>query len=655
MTSMKSDIVRRVDRLPKPRNTTEALQPLFEAVMNSIHSTQDKFRTQVAKKGRIEVTVTWATEHTPHVIVVKDNGVGLDAKNFEAFLTTDSDHKIDRGGKGIGRLLWLACFEKISIVSEYVDDMRKHRRVFDFRLSNENQIDKMKVSKVESADKNTGFTITFTGLRSDGYDEKFPKRPAYVVQHFLSHFLSIIVGTHCPSMTVVCDGEAHTFPSGINDFIYRRSSKQVDYDGNVLMMEMLECNKTVSSDLKGNNFIHFIAHDRTVHSQPIDSKLGFATFGDDGRVFHACLTGDFLNRHVSQERTRFTFEAKILEKIVNEACMPEIVEFLSEPLKDVKDRQIAALSRIVSNYPSVGFDTLEGLAERVPAGETDQSQLFGALSVERHRRDERQRTKIDEALDKLRNQPFSPAGFSGALQETSQAITETERRSLAEYVVRRKLVIHFLRELLKAIKDNPSDSDYELESTLHNFICPIRIGIGKKEPSSHDLWIIDERLTFARTFSSDRKLSDIMSGSGSADRPDVLVFDHAFGLRHGAGDPRVLIVEFKRPGRDRYSDDENPQFQVERYIRTMLLNSAIDLDGRPVRLSPNIRFHCFIIADRLGKLADWTSSWAATADGRGRIYDLRGDYQGFIELIEWDQLMDDAYERNRAFFDKSGI
>jgi hypothetical protein len=60
MTTMKTDFVGRVKRLPEPKNTADALQPLFEAVMNSVHSTQDKFGEKVSEQGKIEITVTRA-------------------------------------------------------------------------------------------------------------------------------------------------------------------------------------------------------------------------------------------------------------------------------------------------------------------------------------------------------------------------------------------------------------------------------------------------------------------------------------------------------------------------------------------------------------------------------------------------------------------
>ncbi|OHV62235.1 hypothetical protein LCM4577_33130 [Mesorhizobium sp. LCM 4577] len=72
------------------------MQPLFEAVSNSIHSTQDRFKDNVATQGKIIVTLTMASRQAPSKIVVEDNGVGLDGRNYDAFTTTDTDNKIAR-------------------------------------------------------------------------------------------------------------------------------------------------------------------------------------------------------------------------------------------------------------------------------------------------------------------------------------------------------------------------------------------------------------------------------------------------------------------------------------------------------------------------------------------------------------------------------
>lgn len=118
---------------------------------------------------------------------------------------------------------------------------------------------------------------------------------------------------------------------------------------------------------------------------------------------------------------------------------------------------------------------------------------------------------------------------------------------------------------------------------------------------------------------------------------------------------RERRIQFKRPGRTSYAADENPQHQVERYVRRLLEGGKFDVKGRPIKLKEDTVFYCFIVADIVGKMDDWTYSWDRTADGRGRFYQPRSGFKGSIELIAWDTLLSDARERNQAFFDRAGI
>ena len=196
---------------------------------------------------------------------------------------------------------------------------------------------------------------------------------------------------------------------------------------------------------------------------------------------------------------------------------------------------------------------------------------------------------------------------------------------------------------------------------LHSFICPLRVntlqdGSKRFEPSaSRDLWIVDERLTFAQYFSSDTEFSRLSEAINSDERPDVLIFDHVHGLRQTAEPSKILLVEFKKPGRTSYGDNENPHLQVERYVRKLLAGGHVDVKGRPIHVGPDTVFYCFIVADIIGKLDEWTYSWQRTADGRGRFFQPQSGFKGSIELMGWDSLLGDARARNQAFFDKAGI
>lgn len=102
------------------------LLPLYEAVVNSIHAIEDA----KVEKGIIEIELIrlnqeeFAYENLqklPPIIdfYIKDNGIGFDEKNFESFNFAHSSYKMDRGGKGIGRITWLRAFDKAIIESQF--------------------------------------------------------------------------------------------------------------------------------------------------------------------------------------------------------------------------------------------------------------------------------------------------------------------------------------------------------------------------------------------------------------------------------------------------------------------------------------------------------------------------------------------------------
>ncbi|HBJ41070.1 MULTISPECIES: ATP-binding protein [unclassified Hyphomonas] len=640
------------------------MQPLFEAVSNSIHSTQARFGDDVSEKGRVTVTVNTSRNKNEVWATVEDNGNGLNEKNWDAFTTTDTDNKIEIGGKGVGRLMWLDCFESIRVKSTYTNDgSALRRKSFDFVLALDNQIRNLSDEAI-GEEVDVGFFVRFTGLRNNAYRDKFPGRDSFIFQHFTSHFLPSFIGGRSPRIQVIVGSESRDYPDAISEIVHRQDDA-IDLDTaeyGVLTLTLMECSKVASSDLKGKHFVHFIAHDRTVHSQCIDGKLGLNYFGENSdRVFHAIVTGQFLDSNVNQERTAFTFEDAVIERIINDVCSPEIEVFLEGPISELRGQQREKIEQITATYPSVAFGAMEELQQRVPSGELKEDAIYGHLARERFRRDERQAEKIRHVLTRLKDTSVEVDDFFDAIRDAGSAIEEAEQKSLAEYVVRRKVVLDFIEILLEKVRADTKDSSYQREDVLHSFICPIRVetltegGSQFSAASSHDLWIVDERLTFAQYFSSDVEFSKISETMDSDERADVLVFDYVHGLRQTEEPSKVLLVEFKRPGRTSYNADENPQFQIERYVKQLQSGNLTDIKGRPIKLDGNTIFYCFIVADIVGKMDDWSYSWQRTANGRGRVYRPDSGFRGSIELISWDDLITDARNRNQAFFDKAGI
>ena len=74
-----------------------------------------------------------------------------------------------------------------------------------------------------------------------------------------------------------------------------------------------------------------------------------------------------------------------------------------------------------------------------------------------------------------------------------------------------------------------------------------------------------------------------------------------------------------------------------------------------IRVAPDCIFYCYIVADIVGDLALQLSGWETTSNGQGRIRQLKGDYRGQIEVVQWQDLVNDAWMRKHATLPAAGL
>ena len=79
---------------------------------------------------------------------------------------------------------------------------------------------------------------------------------------------------------------------------------------------------------------------------------------------------------------------------------------------------------------------------------------------------------------------------------------------------------------------------------------------------AHNLWLIDERLPFYSFFNSDKTIGQQTSDGEGGKKPDITFFDIALSFQQKKEPVPIIIVEFKRPGRDNYTAAENPIINV---------------------------------------------------------------------------------------------
>jgi hypothetical protein len=661
MTSLDGDIVNRVRRLPKPTSAAEALQPLFEAVSNALHAVEDAYGDEYQERGRIEIVIHSIKTPQSVKIIVSDNGVGLDEKRFEAFCTTDTAHKMKRGGKGIGRLLWLDAFEKIRVESVFKDKSKLKRRAFDFRLTAKDQIVEEPIKTVGGG--TTGTVVTFTGVRDNAYRERFIIQPATLVKHFGSHFFADFILGKAPQITLEIDGEATTFPEAITDLRIedRGVAKVVTSDFGELELASFICDKTASANFDGLHQLHLVANGRTVVTRKIDGLVGVGRLGEnDDLVYHGCVTGDFLDDRVNQERTQFNFDEKVVEQVVKSCAVHVREHVLADEVRVFDGERLNTLNVFTREYPTFAFEEPQALLARVPKNAVKAEQFAQALIPLRIRRDAERNESVRKIVAELGAGTPIPADFAEAVRQAADDVRSEEQRQLTEYVLRRKIVLEVLDVLIRRIREiNNKESDHHLEQTLHQFICPMKVrgdDSAKIERSAHDLWVIDERLTFAKYFASDVPFSQIVKDSKSAERMDLFVFDRLHGLGLGSEEPlrRVMLVEFKKPGRTDYDERYSPMNQISRYASQLKNGTIENFKNERVRVADDCVFYCYVVADIVGSLEMHTSGWRTTANGRGRIMDLSGKHRGIIEIIEWKDLLSDARMRNLAFIQAAG-
>lgn len=130
-------------------------------------------------------------------------------------------------------------------------------------------------------------------------------------------------------------------------------------------------------------------------------------------------------------------------------------------------------------------------------------------------------------------------------------------------------------------------------------------------------------------------------------------YDHPIGVQEiEDSSGAIVIIEFKRPGRDDYKSDPAQQV-IQRFVEIKKGNVK-DIEGRPVNPT-NMRYFGYLIADLTNTLKNQMEmNYLPSIDGEGYFKPLPGG-NGYVEIISYKKLLDDAKRRNRVMFEKLGL
>ena len=223
------------------RNTSlpasNAMLPLYEAVANSIHAIEDanvpksdgRIMVQIIRDGQTSLEFTDGRKRRgPDAkgeiigFSITDNGVGFTDENMTSFLTLDSEYKVSRGGRGVGRLLWLKAFDRAAVESVYEKDGTRMERAFNFDAKH--GVSEPVVSEVAEAPRQTVITLYGFARR---YREAAPKTAIVIARQLFEHCLWYFVrsGERLPSRSSTTMRPCHSIKSTRNIWLPRRTRK----------------------------------------------------------------------------------------------------------------------------------------------------------------------------------------------------------------------------------------------------------------------------------------------------------------------------------------------------------------------------------------------------------------------------------------------
>ncbi|MFA5118809.1 MAG: ATP-binding protein [Candidatus Omnitrophota bacterium] len=665
---MKMDVIGRARNVQLP--LSKPLLPLFEAIMNSVQAINDakeengKIDIEVIRDNSSNLLLTDRATADITGFGVKDNGIGFDENNYDAFLTSDTTYKENRGGKGIGRFLWLAAFERVEIDSIFEVNGKKNRRCFKFRLSEKGIED---ASCREQLNLTRGTTVNLIGYKSK-YSIHCPKRLESIATLIIEQFLDIFISPNRPEILL----HDNLTSEVINlDTIYEKEivgkieRKEVTIKDRVFELVFVRLYSTHISDHK----VNLCANDRVVMSEKlsgIPNLIKRFRDGDKEFVYAIYVHSEVLDTAVNQERTNFNllnnndglFEKEItmvdIWQAIREACKDHLKPYTGPIAKSKQDRiekfvaNDGVMYRPILKYLESKIDEINPEAED---NEIDRYLYDGYHDLQVKLRSEGQSllqesTKVtDENLEQYKQR----------FHEYFEKITEANSADLARYVCSRKAIIEFLKKQL-SLQEN---GKYSQENQIHDIIFPRGKTSDNILFNEHNLWLIDERLAFHTYLTSDQPIQQAkLLQSQSKKEPDILVFDKAMAFSETTTIPfsSITIIEFKRPLRNEYSEEENPFNQIFEYISDINSGKAKTKEGRPLTVPETLPFYCYIICDLTPKLKQWAKNYGCiqTPDGLG-YFMQNTNYKAYCEVISYNKLVADAEKRNKAFFNKIGL
>lgn len=673
----------------KIRNTSlskyQGMMPLFELISNSIHSIEERKRAGLMGEkecGRIIVRIIRDGDpksqeeirnndkYPINSIVVEDNGIGMNDENLSSFIEADTEHKLNIGGKGLGRFVCLKAFRWISVESCYKDGIGFKKRKINLKNTRQGfeGFDEMISNREEYK------TICTLHEFIDPFKKFAPRSLLDIAIQIITHFQLYYIRGEAPNIVLINqNGDSIDLNTKYRTLF---NSRVVDKGFSIGEEEFTVYLSKANS--ANSHRLHYCAHNRSVKDDWLGRyiiELGKSPVHDNDDTFYyaAFVVSPALDEYVSNERTGFTFpdvddeEDERIEEItlpkIRRKAVAVIESMISEYIEQTRKLKIESYRDVVNaelpQYRAVLTHRAEDV-KMLPANLNKQELDIELYKIESDWKSEIKRLGA-EIIDRKKD-VTNLDEFKQLYNEYLSEVNEIGKSELARYVIHRKSIIDSLDILTST---DGLEEKYSNEDLVHCVFFPIKTISDEVPYDKQNLWLIDERLSYHSYLASDTMFSsmegiDVTEKENS--RPDILILNNAFAFSEEKDAPyqSISIIEFKKPERDNYVDNDdkkNPLDQVEQYVEDLLGGKVKNRKGRTITITDQTPFYIYIVCDLTPSLVKILErrDFMKTPDGLG-YYNFRNKrYNGFIVVLSYEKVKADARKRNQILFNKLGL
>lgn len=671
------------------KKSKTALQPIFECFTNALEAIKIKQKSDADYKGEILIKI-YTTETTEQStgfssISITDNGIGFNDEEFKRFNTFKLTNK---GYKnlGSGRIQYVHYFDSTTVKSVFEQGGKFFQREFIVSKSKDflkhNAIVRHKFCK-ESFENNSETTVKFSSLlESSGVYNDLNEHT--LKEKLLGRYIHYLCYNKAKLPKIKIEFYVHSELKGKSSIsqvdipsIDKRQSINLRYSKKSKSgIEKIDKTEDftidafkVSKKLLKENKLNLVSKGEVIEESDVNLESLGGSDNIKGNKFLFLVSSNYIDERDTNVRgvlnipNRDTFGKDLFagQEILIEDIQDEVNNSISAmypEIEEVKKKHQDDFTRLKDMF-LLDDETAKDITVSVNDNELDILKKFYEAEAKKAAKFD---ASIKGSVDKLEKLDPAATTYQDELKNSVDELVKTiplqNKKALAHYVARRKLVLELFQKILNNETIKLKNGGRIDEDVLHNLIFQQ----SSNDPMSSDLWLVNEEYIYFKGVSEGllgqieldgaKILKEVLSpeeqeyrikqgGDARLKRTDILLFP---------AEAKCIILELKAPG-ENISEHLN---QINRYA-SLINNLSID----------NLKFNTFygyLIGESIDAddVIDNDSDFI-NAPNLGYIYRPykrivgkfgRADGSLYTEIIKYSTLLERAKQRNKIFIEK---